>query len=99
MQAFSCVVETSRPIARQKTFARAPGNGIKARLVIKKSLLRGFGGKSSETTVGQRDRFLRNVITDDRRSCIQQNCSASVEPHKAVVELLPLAMICATRSK
>ena len=43
MQALGRVIETAGPITRQKTFARTPGDGVEARLVIEKSLLRGFG--------------------------------------------------------
>jgi hypothetical protein len=52
MQAFGRVIETARPIARQKTFARTPGDGVETRLVVEKSLLRDFGAPRGKTTVG-----------------------------------------------
>ena len=99
MQALGRVIETASPIARQKAFARALGDGVEARLVIKKSLLRDFGATRGETTVGQGGGILRNLFAPDCRYCIQRNCSASVEPPNAVVELLLSAIIWATRSK
>src|SRR5204863_745438 len=98
-QALGRVIETADPIACQETFARAVGDCVKAGLVVEKSLLRGFGATRGETTVCQCGRVLRNIFAGGRRSCIQRNCSASVEPSKAAVELLPSAIICATRSK
>ena len=93
------VIETAGPIARQKTFPCTPGDEVEACLVVEKSLLRNFGTTRGKAAVGQSGRTLRNVFAGDRRCCIQRNCSASVEPSNAVVELLPPAIICATRSK
>ena len=99
MQTLGSVIETAGPIARQKTLTRTPGDGVETRFVVEKSFERGFGATRGETTVGQRGRVLRNIFVGDRRSYSQRNCSASVEPSNAAVELLPSAMICATRSK
>src|SRR6516162_10494222 len=99
MQALGCILETAGPIARQKTFARTPGDGVEARLVLEKSFQRSLGATRGKTTVGQRAGVLRNAFAGDCRYCIQRNCSASVESLNAVVELLPSAMICATTSK
>jgi hypothetical protein len=52
MQAFGGVIETARPIARHKSFARTPGNGVETRLVVEKSLLRDFRTMRGKTTVG-----------------------------------------------
>src|SRR5215471_4772169 len=99
MQALGRVIETADPIAHQKTFARTSGDRVEARLVVAKSFQRGFGATRGETTIGQGVRILRIVFVYDCRACIQRNCSASVEPSNAVVELLPSAIIWATRSK
>src|SRR5215510_11451684 len=99
MEALGRITETAGPIARQKAFARALRNATKARLVVDKSFQRGFGATRGKTAIRERKRILRNIFADGRRCCIQWNCSASVEPPNAVVELLPSAIICATRSK
>src|SRR5205807_9338911 len=99
MQALGRVVETAGPITSQETFTRASGDSVKARLVVEKGLQRGFGATRGKTTVGQPGRIVRNLFAGDRRSCIQRNCSASVDPSKAAVELFPSAIIWATRSK
>src|SRR6266481_6122435 len=99
MQALGRVVEAAGPVAREKTFARAPRNRIETRLIFKEGLqriLRAMGGK---TTVGWGGEIGCNRIAGRCRSFAQGNSSASVEPSNAVVKLSPLAMICAASSK
>src|SRR5438067_12571459 len=99
MQTLGSVRVTAGPIARQVTLTRTPGDDVETFFVVGKSFERTFGAIRGETTVGQRGRVLRNIFFGSRRCRSQRNCSASVEPSKAAVELLPSAMICATRSK
>src|SRR5205085_6412692 len=93
-------------VAREESLPGAPGYDMKAFLVIEKGLLRFLRAECCQPAVGYR-RGRHDVVAHEcGGACggsgtfpVQWNCSRSVEPSRAVVELSPPAMTCATSSK